>query len=216
MKEIPVYNMEGKKVDTQTLPDDLFKEAINKNVLYYYVVAYLANQRKGTASTKTRGEVSGGGKKPWRQKGTGRARVGSIRNPIWRHGGVVFGPKPRDYRIDLPKKVKRKAIKEALRDKFMEDKVAIIKLEKIEKPKTKIFANFLKVLGLQKEKVLFILSKEEDGDDKNIVKSLRNLPTVSYDYGDKINAYEILRNDRLIISENSFNLIKEYLEKNGV
>ncbi|HDD64921.1 MAG TPA: 50S ribosomal protein L4 [Firmicutes bacterium] len=216
MKEIPVYNMEGKKVDTQTLPDDLFKEAINKNVLYYYVVAYLANQRKGTASTKTRGEVSGGGKKPWPQKGTGRARVGSIRNPIWRHGGVVFGPKPRDYRIDLPKKVKRKAIKEALRDKFMEDKVAIIKLEKIEKPKTKIFANFLKVLGLQKEKVLFILSKEEDGDDKNIVKSLRNLPTVSYDYGDKINAYEILRNDRLIISENSFNLIKEYLEKNGV
>jgi len=209
MVKVNVYDIEGNIVGEREINEEILKKPINKNVLYYYVVSYLANQRIGTHSTKTRGEVSGGGKKPWRQKGTGRARVGSIRNPIWRHGGIAFGPKPRDYYIRLPKKVKRKALIESIRDKLMENRIAFIKIDKIEKPKTKIFSNFLKKVGLDNEKVLFIF---KDAMDKNKILSVRNLPNVSYDYIEKINAYEILNSDRLIIEDDSYEKIKNFLE----
>jgi large subunit ribosomal protein L4 len=209
MARINVYDIEGNIVGEREFDGEILKKPINKDVLYYYVVSYLANQRIGTHSTKTRGEVSGGGRKPWRQKGTGRARVGSIRNPIWRHGGVAFGPKPRDYSIRLPKKVKRKALIESLRDKLLENRIAFIKLDKIERPKTKIFSNFLKKVGLDNEKVLFIF---RDATDKNKILSVRNLPNVSYDYIEKINAYEILNSDRLIIEDDSYEKLKNFLE----
>jgi large subunit ribosomal protein L4 len=209
MVKVNVYDIEGNIVGEREINEEILKKPINKDVLYYYVVSYLANQRIGTHSTKTRGEVSGGGKKPWRQKGTGRARVGSIRNPIWRHGGIAFGPKPRDYYIRLPKKVKRKALIESIRDKLMENRIAFIKIDKIEKPKTKIFSNFLKKVGLDNEKVLFIF---KDAMDKNKILSVRNLPNVSYDYIEKINAYEILNSDRLIIEDDSYEKIKNFLE----
>jgi large subunit ribosomal protein L4 len=209
MIKINVYDMEGNIVGEREIDEEILKKPINKDVLYYYVVSYLANQRLGTHSTKTRGEVSGGGRKPWRQKGTGRARVGSIRNPIWRHGGIAFGPKPRDYYIRLPKKVKRKALIESIRDKLMENRIAFIKIDKIEKPKTKIFSNFLKKVGLDNEKILFIF---KDAMDKNKILSVRNLSNVSYDYIEKINAYEILNSDRLIIEDDSYEKFKNFLE----
>ena len=209
MVKVNVYDIEGNVIGGREINEEILKKPINKDVLYYYVVSYLANQRIGTHSTKTRGEVSGGGRKPWRQKGTGRARVGSIRNPIWRHGGIAFGPKPRDYYIRLPKKVKRKALIESIRDKLMENRIAFIKIDKIEKPKTKIFSNFLKKVGLDNEKVLFIF---KDAMDKNKILSVRNLPNVSYDYIEKINAYEILNSDRLIIEDDSYEKIKNFLE----
>jgi len=209
MVKINVYDIEGNIIGEREINGEILKKPINKDVLYYYVVSYLANQRLGTHSTKTRGEVSGGGRKPWRQKGTGRARVGSIRNPIWRHGGIAFGPKPRDYSIRLPKKVKRKALVESLRDKLMENRVLFIKIDKIEKPKTKIFSNFLKKIGLNNEKVLFIF---KDTMDKNKILSVRNLSNVSYDYIEKINAYEILNSDRLVIEDESFEKFKDFLE----
>jgi len=211
MKKIPIYNLNGEIINEESFSDEFLKEKVNKDVLYYYVVSYLSNQRQGTSSTKTRGEVRGGGKKPWRQKGTGRARVGSIRNPIWRHGGVAFGPKPRDYRIDLPKKVKKKALIESLKDKFIEDKAIILEIENIDVPKTKIFSEFLKKIKIEKEKILFILNNQINFKE-NLIKSIRNLPMVEYDFEDKLNAYEILNNDRLVILKDSFPLIKKYLE----
>lgn len=210
MSKINVYDIEGNIIEEKEISDEVLKEKVNKDVLYYYTVSYLANQRLGTHSAKTRGEVSGGGRKPWRQKGTGRARVGSIRNPIWRHGGVAFGPKPRDYYIKLPKKVKRKALLESIKDKIMENRVAFLRVQNIEVPKTKVFSNFLKKIGFNNEKVLFILSNSKDR--KNLILSARNIPYLKYDYIEKINAYEILESDRLIFEEELFEKIKNFLE----
>ncbi len=210
MAKIDIYDIEGNLIGVKEIADDLLKGPINKDVLYYYTVSYLANQRLGTHSTKTRGEVSGGGKKPWRQKGTGRARVGSIRNPIWRHGGIVFGPKPRDYYIKLPKKVKRKALIESIKDKLMENRIIFLKIGDMSTPKTKVFNNFLKKLGFAGEKVLFVFKNSDDR--KNLILSVRNIPCVKYDYIDKINAYEILDSDRLIFEEEVFENLKSCLE----
>ncbi|MCM8833131.1 MAG: 50S ribosomal protein L4 [Candidatus Omnitrophica bacterium] len=209
MVKINVYDIEGNLVGEKEISEDIIKEPINKDVLYYYTVSYLANQRLGTHSTKTRGEVSGGGRKPWRQKGTGRARVGSIRNPIWRHGGIAFGPKPRDYYIRLPKKVRKKALTEAIRDKIIENRIIFVKIKDIEKPKTKIFYNFLKKIGYENEKILFVF---ENSKNKNKVLSVRNIPLAKYDYIDKINAYEILDSDRLILEEECFENLKNLLQ----
>lgn len=210
MAKLNVYNMEGKIIGEREISEDVLKEPVNKDVLYYYVVSYLANQRLGTHSTKTRGEVSGGGKKPWRQKGTGRARVGSIRNPIWRHGGIAFGPKPRDYYINLPKKVRRKALIESIRDKIMENRIIFLKPENIQIPKTKVFSDFLKKIGFGNEKVLFIF--ENTDEKKNFVLSVRNIPNAKYDYFDRINAYEILNSDILILEDNLYESLKSFLE----
>jgi large subunit ribosomal protein L4 len=210
MVKIGVYDIEGNLIGEKEISENIIKEPVNKDVLYYYTVGYLSNQRLGTHSTKTRGEVSGGGKKPWRQKGTGRARVGSIRNPIWRHGGIAFGPKPRDYYIRLPKKVRRKALVESIRDKVMENRVIFLRIDNIEKPKTKIFSNFLKKIGYEKEKVLFVFKNAEKKANK--ILSVRNLSLAKYDYIDRINAYEILNSDRLILEEDCFENFKNFLE----
>jgi len=209
MIKIPVYNIDGEIIGEEIV--EIKDKKINKDVLYYYVNAYLTNQRKGASATKTRGEVSGGGRKPWRQKGTGRARVGSIRNPIWRGGGVAFGPKPKEYKIRLPKKMKRKALCEAIKDKLIEDRVFIVDFGNFNEIKTKRAYEFLKKAGLDKEKVLFILNKDNQSKD-NIIKSIRNLSAVEYDYLYKINAYEILKADKVLIDKGCLGRIKEIWE----
>lgn len=209
MKKIPVYNMKGDVTGEEFLPEESVGGTPNQDVIYYYVKAYLANQRQGTVSTKTRGEVSGSGKKPWRQKGTGRARVGSIRTPLWRHGGVVFGPKPRNYRVSIPKKVKRIALREALKYKIQENSFSLFIPENMEIPRTKVFIDFLKKTGWTGEKVLFILANKEKNDV--IIKSLRNIDSVSYEFADRLNAYAVLNYDRIISDKNTFNTIKNYL-----
>ena len=210
MKKIPVYGLDGQIVGHETLNEELLAAPLNKDILYYYATAFRANQRQGNASAKTRAEVSGSGRKPWRQKGTGRARVGETRNPLWRHGGVTFGPKPRDYRVSLPAKVKKGALREALKDKLSGDRVILLQVENVETPQTKIFAGFLKKAGLQAEKTLFILSRNVPFRI-NAVKSIRNLGLAGYNYEEQINAYEIMKSDRLIVFKDSFGLIKKSL-----
>ncbi|MCX8082559.1 MAG: 50S ribosomal protein L4 [bacterium] len=210
MKKINTYNMAGEIIGEEFLSEELVGGTPNQNVIYYYITAYLANQRQGTSSTKTRGEVSGSGKKPWRQKGTGRARVGSIRTPLWRHGGVVFGPKPRNYRQCIPQKVRKIALREALKCKIQEDALALFITENIEKPRTKIFADFLKKLGYNGKKVLFILNNEQ-WKNNVIVKSLRNIKSVKYDLPERLNAYTIINVDKIIADKNTFDAIKNFL-----
>lgn len=214
--KIPVYDLEGKVVAEETLEAEILKEPLNQDVVHYYVVSYLANQRRGTASAKTRSEVSGSGRKPWRQKGTGRARAGSIRSPLWRHGGVVFGPRPRNYYVALPGKVKVKALQEALKAKLQENKVGLLQLSDQGLPKTRIFAGLLKKSGLIEEKVLLVLSKETPYRQK-VIQSVRNLPQCQYDYADQLNAYEVVQNDHLLIQRDSFPQILKLLgATNGV
>ena len=210
MKKIGIYNMAGEIIGEESLSEEIIGGTPNQDVIYYYIKAYLANQRQGTTSTKTRGEVSGSGKKPWRQKGTGRARVGSIRTPLWRHGGVVFGPKPRDYRQSVPKKVKRLALREALKWKIQEDCLILFIPEQIEIPKTKIFAEFLKKVGYTGKKVLFVINKEK-GKNATMIKSLKNIESITYDFPDRLNAYTILNTDRVIVDKETFNVIKDFL-----
>jgi large subunit ribosomal protein L4 len=193
----------GKVVDELELSDE-WEEYFNyKNpefILHEYVTAYLANQRQGTHSTKTRAEVRGGGRKPWPQKHTGRARQGSIRSPLWRKGGVVFGPKPRDYDIDLPKKKKKLAKYLSIADKIKNNNLIVIKELKLDSHKTKNFVSLLKNLNLDSEKILVV--------DKNLDEKLklasRNLENVEISRVKDINAYSILNNNKLVITKEAF------------
>lgn len=215
MKKINVYDIEGRVIGEENLSEELLKGPVNKDLLYYYVNAHRANCRQGTSSTKTRAEVSGSGKKPWRQKGTGRARVGSIRTPLWRHGGIVFGPKPRDYSQNLPKKIKKNALKEVIKDKLLEDRFILFQISMMDKPATKIFSGFLKKLGFTGEKILFILSNDRE-NNRNLIKSLRNITFVTYDFSNQLNAYSILSADRVIAENVVFSSIKKHLGEENV
>lgn len=206
MKEIPVYNLVGEKVGSENIQIENFKP--NMDVLHKYVVAFLANQRQGNASTKTRSEVSGSGRKPWRQKGTGRSRVGSIRSPVWRHGGIVFGPKNRDFSQRLPKKMKQIALKDALKTRILEDKLILINIssDEIKQPKTKIFFGFLKKIGLSRNQVLIVLDKNFQSRNQ-VIRCIRNIENVSYCYVDQINGYVILTHDCIIAQSEVFHLL---------
>ena len=200
---LPIYNTEGKELDTIELNSSVFDGNVNTAVIYQAVNAYRANQRKGLASTKTRGEVSGGGRKPWKQKGTGRARVGSIRSPLWRHGGVIFGPHPRDFYYKLPNKIKLLALKSSLNAKVKENNFIVLDTLKLEKPKTKeankIFSN-LKV-GSQKDNkpapTLLLLDKL----DENLKRALRNIGFLSVNLAKDTHAYEVLAHRKVIITK---------------
>lgn len=198
MITLPIYNTEGKKVDTVKLDPEVFDGKINLAVIHQAVVAYQANQRKGLAQTKTRGEVSGGGRKPWRQKGTGRARVGSIRSPLWRHGGVIFGPHPRDYSYKLPQKIKSLALKSALCVKLNEDGIIVLDNLALEKAKTKeavkIFSN-LKVN--QFKNVLLLLNKMDD----NLKLALRNVDFLNTNLAKNTNVYEVMASHKIVITK---------------
>ncbi|MCM8763846.1 MAG: 50S ribosomal protein L4 [Candidatus Omnitrophica bacterium] len=208
-KIIPIFNLDGEKVNTQVM--ELLEVKPNMDVIHRYVSAFLSNQRLGTASTKTRAEVSGSGRKPWRQKGTGRARVGSIRSPLWRHGGIVFGPKPRDYNCHLPDKMKRIALRDALTALIGDDGLVGIDIsDGIKNPKTKIFSGFLKKIGLDKMKVLVVIDRNSAYKD-HLIRCIRNIENLSYCYAEQINPYLILTHERIIAQKEILSLLKKRL-----
>ena len=204
MPTVDIYNADGKVVGNMDLNENVFGVDVRVDVMHEVVVNYLANQRQGTQSTKTRTEVRGGGIKPWRQKGTGRARQGSIRAPQWVGGGVALGPKPRDYRYTLNKKVRRLALKSALTSKVQDNEVIV--LESFEAPeiKTKQVADLLKNLGVS-EKALIVLPE----NDKNIVASARNIKGVDTTYVGAINTYEVLNHTKCIILKDAVTKLEE-------
>ena len=204
MPNIQVVDMEGKKSGKIDLSDAIFGITPNAAVMHAAVINYLANQRQGTQSTLTRTEVSGGGKKPWRQKGTGHARQGSTRAPQWRHGGIVHAPKPRDYSYTLNKKVKRLALFSALSDKVLTEDLIVLKEFVMEEYKTKTAAACMKAIGAEK-KTLVVLA------DNNAfaVKSLANIPGVKTAQVNTINAYDIINADKLVIVEGAAKKIEE-------
>jgi large subunit ribosomal protein L4 len=195
--------MKGENIGTVDLAETVFGAEINASVLHSYVVAYLANQRQGTQSAKTRAEVSGGGKKPWRQKGTGHARQGSTRSPQWTHGGVVFAPKPRDYRLSLNKKMKRVALCSALSSKVADEKIVVVDSIEMNEIKTRDMAKSL--AALKAVKPLIVLAE----NDENVVKSARNIEGVEVSFVGALNTYEILKHDTLVIAKDAAAKIEE-------
>jgi len=199
-KTLPIYNAEGKEIDTIELDAKVFDGVINTAVIHQVVTAYMANQRRGLASTKTRGEVSGGGRKPWKQKGTGRARVGSTRSPLWRHGGVVFGPHPRDFSYKVPQKIKTLALKSSLNVKLKENNLIVLDGLKLDKPKTKeaakIFAQ-LKLNNLKSGRVLLLIDKF----DEILKAALRNISFLNIGKAADTNTYEVMSNKKLVITK---------------
>lgn len=206
MLKLPVVTQEGKVNGEVSLPESVFSYPVKKHILYEAVVNYLANQRQGTASTKTRGEVSGSNRKPWRQKGTGRARAGSIRSPLWRKGGTVFGPKPRDYRYEIPKQVKRNALKAALALRFREKKLLLVDDLNLKQPKTKEAVELLKRLQVESALVVDL------ADNRNLFLAMRNLPQAKAVDVRTLNVYDILKYSWLVISQRAFNTLMSRFE----
>ena len=204
MPNVQVVDMQGKKVSSVDLADAIFGIEPNAAVMHQMVVSYLANQRQGTQSALTRSEVSGGGRKPWRQKGTGRARQGSTRAPQWYHGGVVFAPKPRDYRFSVNKKVKRLAMKSALSSKAQAEEIIVIDSIAFDEIKTAKAAAMLKAVGSEK-KALIVLPEV----DEKAIKSARNIPGVKTAQVNEMNVYDILNADKLIIAKDALTKIEE-------
>ncbi len=195
MANVSVYNMEGKEVGTLELNDAVFGVEINEHLVHMAVVAQLANKRQGTQKAKTRGEVSGGGRKPWRQKETGHARQGSTRAPQWKGGGVVFAPTPRDYTIELNKKEKRLALKSALTSRVQENKFIVVDEMNFDEIKTKKFQNVMNNLNVKKALVVL------DGENKNAVLSARNIQDVKTAYVNTINVYDILKYNTVVATK---------------
>lgn len=204
MPNVKVYDMAGAEVGTMDLADAIFGITPNTSVMHAAVVNYLANQRQGTQSTLTRTEVSGGGRKPWRQKGTGHARQGSIRAPQWRHGGVALGPKPRDYSYTLNKKVKRLALKSALSDKVLSAELVVVNEIAFEEIKTKKMAEMLKALGAEKKALIVMPSADE-----KVIRSANNIPGVKTTLVNTLNVYDILNCDKLIVAKDAVLKIEE-------
>jgi len=204
MPKAALYNMQGEQIGEIELNAAVFGAEVNHHLLWEAVKVYLANQRVGTASTKTRAEVRGGGRKPWRQKGTGRARHGSIRSPIWRGGGIVFGPKPRDYRLRLPKKARRQALRSALSAKAAENRIKVIEELRFEEPKTRRFAALLKALNSPR-KTLVVLEQA----DQNVIKSARNLPGVTTMVARDLNPYQVLNHDEILFTRGGIAQVEE-------
>lgn len=204
MPNVQVVDMQGKKVSSVDLADSIFGIEPNAAVMHQMVVCYLANQRQGTQSALTRSEVSGGGRKPWRQKGTGRARQGSTRAPQWYHGGVVFAPKPRDYRLSVNKKVKRLAMKSAFSSKAAAQEIIVIDSIAFDEIKTAKMVEMLKAVGSEK-KALIVLPEV----DEKVIKSARNITGVKTAQVNELNVYDILNADKLIIAKDALTKIEE-------
>ena len=204
MPKLNVLNVNGQNVGEIELVDSIFNVEVNEHVLYEVVKNQLANKRQGTQSAKTRAEVRGGGRKPWRQKGTGRARQGSIRAVQWVGGGVAFAPKPRDYRYTLPKKVRRLAMKSALSAKVQNNEIIVLDALTMEAPKTKEFAQILKNINASK-KALVVTAEKND----NVVKSARNIEGVQAATVNTINVYDILKYDTFVITTDAVKKVEE-------
>ena len=204
MPNVSIYDMTGKQTGTMELSDAIFGIEPNVAVMHSAVINFLANQRQGTQSTKTRSEVSGGGKKPWRQKGTGHARQGSTRSPQWTHGGIALGPKPRSYRFALPKKVRRLAMKSAFSTKVAAGEMMILKDLALEEIKTKTIVNMLTALGATR-KVLLVLPEK----DEKVILSARNIPGVKTALVNTLNVYDILNADKFIVCKDAVAQLEE-------
>ena len=203
MATLAVYNTDGKEVEKIDLSDNIFGVEINETLVHKAVVTYLANNRQGTQSALTRSEVSGGGKKPWRQKGTGHARQGSTRSPQWTGGGVVFAPKPRDYSRKMNKRERQIALFSALTSKVQDEKMIVVDQLSMDAPKTAAFAEILK--NLKAESALVVTKDKND----NVVLSARNIPDVATTISTSINVYDILKYDSLIITKEAAQAIEE-------
>jgi len=204
MPNVALFNIAGEEIGKVKLSDEIFGHEVNESVLHTVVTAYLANQRQGTQSALTRAEVSGGGIKPWRQKGTGRARQGSTRSPQWRHGGIVFAPKPRSYRQLVNKKVRRLALKSAFSVKVAENNIIVLDKLEMEEIKTKKFAEMLSKLNVS-EKALVVLAEPND----NVYCSARNLPRVQMTLVNTLNVYDIMNNTKFIVTADAVSKIEE-------
>jgi len=206
MATVDVRNLEGATVKQLELADEVFRVTPNQSLLWEAVKQYLASQRRGTHSTRTRGEVRGGGKKPWRQKGTGRARVGSIRSSLWRHGSIAHGPQPRDYSYTVPEKMLRGALRSALAAKFQEHKLTVVDHLSLSEAKTKSFAGVLKRLGVAKT-VLVV----NDAANRNLELSSRNVAGCELVRHHSLHPYQVLSHDQLLISEGALTRLQESL-----
>jgi large subunit ribosomal protein L4 len=204
MPNVALYNISGKQVGEIELNENIFGANVNIEAMHQVVKMYLANQRQGTQSTLTRAEVRGGGIKPWRQKGTGRARHGSIRSPQWRHGGIVFAPKPRSYRYSVPKKIKRIAMKSALSSKFNDNNIVVLEELNFDAPKTKQVVSLLQNLKVDSKTLIVVADNNE-----NIVKSARNIEGVKTAFVNTLNVYDILKYDKFIITKDAVKKVEE-------
>jgi len=207
MFTLPILNQEGKEVDKLELDAKVFNGQVNSGVLYQAITAFRANQRAGLAATKTRGEVSGGGRKPWRQKGTGRARVGSIRSPLWRHGGVIFGPHPRSYSYPIPQRIKAVALKSAINAKLKDDNVVIVEDIKLSGPKTKELVKILSSLNSKSRTLLLV-----DKIDNNLRLAANNIEHLVTQLAVSANAYEVLKAHKIIITKHGLKALVERLK----
>ena len=203
MANVSVYNIEGKEVGTIELNDAVFGVEVNEHLVHMAVVNQLANNRQGTQSAKTRSEVSGGGRKPWRQKGTGHARQGSTRAPQWTGGGIVFAPKPRDYSFKMNKKEKRIALLSALSSKVADNKIVVLDAFNLDDVKTKKFAEVMS--NLKVDKALVVI----EGENKNVVLSGRNIPTVKVSATNEINTYDVLKYETLVVTKAAVEKLEE-------
>ncbi|MBI4982116.1 MAG: 50S ribosomal protein L4 [Candidatus Omnitrophica bacterium] len=209
---LPIFNTEGKEVDTIKLNTTVFDGVVNEAAIYQAVNAFRANQRKGLAATKTRGEVSGGGRKPWKQKGTGRARVGSTRSPLWRHGGVVFGPHPRSFYLSIPQKIRALALKSTLNAKVKENNFIVLDDIKIEKSKTKEavkILNNLKVLDKKESSILVVIEKINN----NLKLAARNIDFLDINIANDTHAYEVMAHKKFIITKSGLQKLTDRLKK---
>lgn len=211
---LPIYNLQGKEVETLKLNAAVFDGRINQEVIHQAIVAYQANQRRGLAATKTRGEVSGGGRKPWKQKGTGRARVGSIRSPLWRHGGVIFGPHPRDFSYTLPQKIRSLALKSTLNAKVKDRNLIILDNFDLNSQKTKDAAEVFTSLKLDAKKqaksysVLLLLDKT----NQNLKRALGNINFLDVNLAVDTHPYEVLAHKKLVITKAGLDKLTERLK----
>jgi len=205
---VAVYNTEGQQVGEIDLNERIFGAEVNPALLHQAVVTYRAALRRGTASTKTRAEVRGGGRKPWRQKGTGMARHGTRRSPLWRGGGIVFGPKPRDYTLELPKKARKVALCSALSAKVRDGSIRVLESWTLAEPKTKMVASVLSNLNINDGALIVIGSA-----DRNLQLSSRNLPDVSTVLAENLNAYDVLRHENLVLTKDAVDRIEEVLAR---
>ncbi|MDD3314096.1 MAG: 50S ribosomal protein L4 [Syntrophaceticus sp.] len=206
MPKAALYNAEGERTGDIDLRDDVFGAPIKEDILHQAVVRHLANQRAGTAAVKNRGEVRGGGRKPWRQKGTGRARVGSIRSPIWRGGGIVFGPQPRSYKQAMPRKMRRLALKSALSVRAAEGELVVIEDFKLSAPKTKEAIKLLDSLDAAGN--ILLVANEEIPE---VILATRNIPGVFFRLADHLSAYDVLAADKVVMTSQSMTRIEEVL-----
>ncbi len=203
MANVSVYNMEGKEVGKMDLNDAVFGVEVNEHLVHMAVVQQLANNRQGTQKAKTRGEVSGGGRKPWRQKGTGHARQGSTRSPQWKGGGVVFAPKPRDYSFKLNKKVKRLALKSAFSQKVLDNKMIVLDELKLAEIKTKEMKKILDAIKV--DSAFLVIGQDSD----NVVLSARNIPSVKTAGVNAVNVYDLLKYDSFVVTKSALQAIEE-------